>query len=398
MVRAFGWAAILTLAATAAAAQAGSWRGEMTLDGSTVAVVVHLEESAGGWSGTLDVPPQAIEGLPLEELAIDGESVAFSVPGLPGAPRFEGSLDGSAFAGSVEADASRPPATDIEILPLERDESGAWAVLRPYAATDRDGYDNQPAFLPDGSALLYTSQRGDQSDVYRYDMRSGRSERVTDTAESEYSPTPMPDGERFSVVRVEPDGTQRLWAFPLAGGDPELLLPDVAPVGYHAWLDEDTVALFVLGDPITLQIASVASGASRVVAENVGRSLHRIPGTSALSYLDQSAEPWMLRRFDPEEGSTSILGKALPESEDYAWAPDGSLVMGSATVLFRGLPGNHEIAWSALTDLADEGLGGITRLAVSPDGRSIAFVVERPAAGTPETVTGTFALRRAEHP
>lgn len=390
------WA--LVLAATAAGAQAGRWEGELTLDGATVAVVVHLAAGAEGWSGSLDVPPQAIAGLPLEELAVAGETVSFTVPGLPGAPRFAGRLDGPRLAGTVEAAATAPPATDIRLLPVEVDDEGRWTVLRPVVVTDRDGYDNQPAFEPDGAALLFTSQRGEQSDVYRYELASGETGRVTDTAESEYSPTPMPGGERFSAVRVEADGTQRLWSFPRGGGEPQLLLPGIAPVGYHAWLDGETVALFVLGDPITLRLASLASGEARVVAENVGRSLHRIPGEAALSYLDKSTEPWSIRRFDPAEGSTGTLGRSLAESEDYAWAPDGSLVMGSGSVLFRGRRRGGEIEWSVLVDLGEEGLGRITRLAVSADGRWLAVVVDRPVSGAPGTVTGTFELARVDEP
>ena len=398
----------LALAASTAWAQAGRWEGELTLDGATALIVVHLEASADGWSGSLDVPPQAIEGLALEDLRVDGSAVAFAVPGLPGGPRFSGRIDSGAerdggvvateLAGTVEAEAARPPATDIQLLPVELAEDGRWTVLRPYAATDRDGYDNQPAFEPDGEGLLYTSQRGGQTDVYRYDLASGGTVQVTDTTESEYSPTPMPGGQRFSVVRVEADGTQRLWSFPLAGGEPELLLPDIAPVGYHAWLDADTLALFVLGEPITLRIASLAGGETRVVAETVGRSLHRIPGAGGLSYLDKSSDPWVLRHYGPEKGATGVLGKVLPESEDYAWAPDGSLVMGSGALLYRGVRRGGEIEWSVLADLGEEGLGPITRLAVSPDGRTLAVVVERPAAGAPETVTGSFELTRVGEP
>lgn len=408
MARSWRIAWTLALAAAAARAQAGRWEGAMTLDGSTVAIVVRLEQSDGEWSGSLDVPPQAIEGLALEELRVEGQEVAFAVSGLPGGPRFAGRIDLEAdrrgqvveveLRGTVEAEAARPPATDIQLLPVELGEDGRWTVLRPYPATDRDGYDNQPAFEPDGEGLLYTSQRGDQTDVYRYDLASGETVQVTDTSESEYSPTPMPGGERFSVVRVEADGTQRLWSFPLAGGAPELLLPGIAPVGYHAWLDADTLALFVLGEPITLRIASLAGGEARVVAETVGRSLHRIPGAGGLSYLDKSSDPWTLRHYGPEEGATGALGKALPESEDYAWAPDGSLIMGSGALLYRGVRRGREIEWSVLTDLGEEGLGPITRLAVSPDGRTLAVVVERPAAGPPETVTGTFELTRVGEP
>lgn len=392
------WRLALALVGSTAWAQAGGWEGELTLEGSTVAVAVHLAESSAGWSGSLDVPPQSIAGLPLEELRVEGGEVSFTVPGLPGAPRFAGRLDDGRLTGTVEAVSTAPPATDIRLLPVEVDEEGRWTVLRPVAVTDRDGYDNQPAFEPDGAALLFTSQRGDRTDVYRYELATGETSRVTETAESEYSPTPMPGGERFSVVRVEADGSQRLWSFPRGGGEPELLLPGVAPVGYHAWLDADTVALFVLGDPITLRLASLASGEARVVAEHVGRSLHRIPGETALSYVDKTSDEWVVRRFDPAEGSTGTLGRLLPGSEDYAWAPDGSLVMGSGPVVWRGVRRGREIEWSVLVDLADEGLGTVTRLAVSPDGRWLAVVVDRPAADEAETVTGTFELTRAGEP
>jgi len=69
--------------------------------------------------------------------------------------------------------------------------------------------------MPDGHGVLYTSIRNKQADIYRYDLQSGATTQVTNTAESEYSPTLMPDRKNISVVRVEADGkTQRLWKFP----------------------------------------------------------------------------------------------------------------------------------------------------------------------------------------
>ncbi|MDX1675452.1 MAG: hypothetical protein R3314_11715, partial [Longimicrobiales bacterium] len=141
--------------------------------------------------------------------------------------------------------------TDIYLLPLDRQEDGRLvAAGEPRPVTDRDGYDNQPHFTPDGR-LLYTSIRDGQADTYLYDPATGETTRVTTTPESEYSPTPIPGSDRFSVVRVEADSTQRLWSFAPDGSRPRLVLEDVAPVGYHAWSD-DRVALFVLGDPPTL--------------------------------------------------------------------------------------------------------------------------------------------------
>ena len=128
--------------------------------------------------------------------------------------------------------------------------------------TNSPGYDNQPSFTPDGGGILFTSIRGGgtQTDIYRYSVAAGTSARVTDTPESEYSPTMTPDGAHISVIRVESDGAQRLWRFTLDGRAPELVLADVKPVGYHAWTDDHTLALFVLGSPATLQIADTRTG------------------------------------------------------------------------------------------------------------------------------------------
>ena len=38
------------------------------------------------------------------------------------------------------------------------------------------------------------------------------------------------------------------------------MLADVKPVGYHAWADDHTLALFVLGQPATLQLADTRTG------------------------------------------------------------------------------------------------------------------------------------------
>ena len=162
---------------------------------------------------------------------------------------------------------------------------------RPVNLTDQPCYDNQPFFLPDSSGFLYTSNRDGQTDVYRYDLARGSTHRVTATPESEYSPTVIPDRTAFTVVRVEADGTQRLWRFPLEGGAPTLLLPGIAPVGYHAWGFRDTLGLFVLGDPPVLHVADAGTGRGRVVTENIGRSLNKIPPAARRSASSTRATP-----------------------------------------------------------------------------------------------------------
>lgn len=62
------------------------WAGEMTmLDGSKLAFELTLERGAGGWSGRVSVPAQAILGLPASELEVAEDQLSF-VLRLPGVP------------------------------------------------------------------------------------------------------------------------------------------------------------------------------------------------------------------------------------------------------------------------------------------------------------------------
>ena len=112
-----------------------------------------------------------------------------------------------------------PPSSDIFVVDV-KSQDGQMKFGQPMKITNTVGYNNQPSFLPDGHSILYTSIRDKQADIYRYDIRSGSATQITNTSESEFSPTLMPGGKFISVVRVEADGTQRLWKFPLAGGTP----------------------------------------------------------------------------------------------------------------------------------------------------------------------------------
>jgi WD40 repeat protein len=275
------------------------------------------------------------------------------------------------------AAAQQPPGTDVYLLDLSV-RGGRMQLGKALNITDRDGYDNQPSFTADGRSVLYTSIREDgQADIYRYDIARRQTVRVTRTAESEYSPTLTPDRRGISVVRVEPDSTQRLWRFGLDGGEGELLLPDVRPVGYHAWADGNTVALFVLGSPATLQFADLRTGQSTVVAENIGRSLHRVPGRAAISFLRKTAEGerW-IEEIDVASRTVRPLVRPLDPGEDYAWTPDGKLLMGQGSKLFlwdRSTGGE----WREIADLEGAGIREITRIAVSPKGDRIALVGAR---------------------
>lgn len=259
------------------------------------------------------------------------------------------------------------PATDIYLVPL----GATLAVGVPVNITNRPGYNNQPSFTPDGRAILYTSIREDaQSDIYRYDLDAKSTARVTATPESEYSPTVMPGGRRFSVIRVEKDSAQRLWSFALDGADPKLVIESLKPVGYHAWLDANSVVMFVLGRPNALVKGDLRSGKMDTLARGIGRSLAKIPG--GFSFTQDVDSATHLRGMDPSTGRTWEVATLPRRVQDVVWLPNGTLVIGSESKLFARTKGATD--WTQIADLSSAGLRSITRLAVSPDGKFLAIV------------------------
>lgn len=268
------------------------------------------------------------------------------------------------------------PGTDIVLFPLTAEDGAPWSVGAPIRVTDRPGYDNQPSFTADGAALLFTSIRGDrQADIYRFDLIARAESQLTRTEEAEYSATVMPDGDGFSVIQVEEDGTQRLWAFDMDGTNPRLLLPEIAPVGYHAWTINRALALFILGDPPTLQVVPPGGDRGRELAANIGRSLHAIPGEPAFSFLQNGPDGATIQAIDPAMGRIRPLAPALEGSQDYTWGPGSTLLMADETGLYRWPTGRRQAeVWEPVTGLPAD-LGLITRMAVSPDGLWLAVVV-----------------------
>lgn len=277
-------------------------------------------------------------------------------------------------APQTQTQAASPPTADIYAVPIEP-QAHVWKFGKPVNMTARKGYENQPFFLPNGKTLLFTSIREEeQADIYESDLSGRKLTRLTHTPESEFSPTLTPDGKHFSVVRVEQDETQRLWRFSLAGENPELVLKSIKPVGYHYWIDTNRVALFILGEPDTLQVVELGTEKATQIAANPGRSIRMNPRNGRLTFVEKRSEKeWWIREYDLRSGETTDLVQTLPGSEDFAWTPHGILLMANGSKLYEWEAGKN---WSEIADFSARGLENITRLAISPDTKWIALVAQ----------------------
>jgi len=187
---------------------------------------------------------------------------------------------------------------------------------------------------------------------------------------------------------VEADGTQRLWRFTADGRDSHLVFDAIKPVGYHAWADDRTVVLYVLGQPgtnqpSTLHVADSRTGTERQVAIDVGRSLQRIPGTSHVSFVQRQRigdkVTLTIQELDPSSGSIKALTPAVEGATeaDCAWLPDGTLLMAHDDRLYawrRTTMSSAPSSWREVASFDRLGVHGVTRLAVSPKGDRIALV------------------------
>ena len=83
---------------------AGHWEGHIEIPGQPLAVKIDLAVEDTDWSGTIDIPAQGAEGLPLSEIHVEeddaGVHVKFSIRGIPGNPTFDGQLQEAVISGT----------------------------------------------------------------------------------------------------------------------------------------------------------------------------------------------------------------------------------------------------------------------------------------------------------
>lgn len=288
----------------------------------------------------------------------------------------------TAFATALTLSAQRLDHHDILLFSLNKKTDGHWEIHTPRFCTafNPTGYNNQPNFFSNNELYLTAQTPHDttQTDIYALDLLVRTITPVTATrATSEYSPVPMPGGRRFSAVRVEEDGNQRLWSFPLDRSDngrPEF--PAIFNVGYHCWLRDTLAALFIVGDDgaaHTLCTANTRNQQLLRIAANPGRCLQPLPD-GRLAFVTKSSETWFLKTWDVTKPIPEIVTIMPPGSEDFAVLADGTYLTGNGAKLFQYAKG-RDTEWKLVADLSQYGVKSISRMAVSGDGK-LAVVVQ----------------------
>jgi hypothetical protein len=212
-------------------------------------------------------------------------------------------------------------------------------LSNPKNITNRKGYDNQPFFHPSQPLLYYTAMQEGQTDIWSYNLKTGVGLQITNTIDSEYSPTVTPNKKYLScIVQRKSNGDQDLVKYNIKNPTETRMIFEsqkTGKIGYQAWLNPNELISFVLGNPQTLHYQHLISKKDTIIATNIGRSLHLIPKQKAFSFVQQIEKKWLIRSFNPQKNTIIDIAESHPDSEHYnAWLSENTILESRNTDIF----------------------------------------------------------------
>ncbi len=286
----------------------------------------------------------------------------------------------SAGFGTIRPATAQPP-VPVNLYVADIKYRGQAIIIgTPRKITGDRGVSSQPAFTPDGKAILYISRRDSanaQSDVYRIDLASSTETRITSTAENENSPSVTPDG-KLMVIRWIPATLFKEWGpwiYDMKGNPLSAVLPGADTVGYYARVDANRIAMVRPKSRTTIAIFDRRTKTMTdydLPVANLPPQL--IPGKNAISYTrPDSLGRNQIRRLDLKTMDTSVVAPALAGRIVHAWTPRGAILMGKGNAIYSLKPGASS-KWKQVAAFSKPDLQAISTYVVSPAGDKVILI------------------------
>jgi len=285
----------------------------------------------------------------------------------------------------ASATAATAQINDSEVWIGSLDMSGGrLAVSNLVNISNHPEYDNQPAFFPDGSRVVFTSQIADLDDTGHavqsviYDIANGSSTPMKGALG--FSPTPAADGKSLMMLREghvvlrDPSGH-------------ETALTETKDAGYYARFDDRTWVLFMNDKQRRIVIYDATTKALDTMAVGANTAPFRVPGKRAVTFV--ASEPFpapegeaaknaprklVLRQLDLNDRHVTTLATIpFATSGSHVWTSRGTLLIASGHTIYEWNPA-HPDDWPKAAEFDNPELQGLTRIALSPRGDHIALV------------------------
>lgn len=275
------------------------------------------------------------------------------------------------------------------------------------ALTAGDAWEGHPVWSRDGARLAYASDRFGDLDVFVLTVASGETTRLTHHDADDVPLDFSPDGARvlFSSARVDTATSSyfptkalpELYEVPVEGGPPRMVLtvpasearwsPDGARLAYvdekayeNRWRQRDTSAF-----ARDVWIHDTESGRHTKLTRNPGGDHSPVWSTDGGALYMQSeldGGSFNVRRVTLDGASTTLTAHAPHPARGLSSSRDGLLVYSLHGELYRvreGQPPRRievELPTARLVDPPTPRpvAGAVREMAVSPDGREVAFV------------------------
>jgi Tol biopolymer transport system component len=264
--------------------------------------------------------------------------------------------------------------------------------------TFAEGIEEYPAWSPDGKALLYTGEMGKVRKIFRKDLSSGQDSQLTHGDSDDLQPAWSPDGKRVAFVRARQPGVKLqpgdvfglfvdgdVWVLDLATGAESKLVenafnPAYSPTGDRiavdaSWvgprriwtLDRDGHNPQQISTDTSEEVAHVAPAWSPDGKKIVFQNLLRTKFDVRVVNLDSKQMVWITNDF-----FTNIRP---------AWAPSGKFIYFSSYrsggINVWRAPMNRAGALAGALQQVTTGAGQDVEIAVSPDGKRLAYATLR---------------------
>ncbi|MEA2489750.1 MAG: hypothetical protein QOH21_1542 [Acidobacteriota bacterium] len=234
------------------------------------------------------------------------------------------------------------------------------------------GYDNQPAFFPDGNTLLYAKQIDNLDDTglgvqaQLVDLASGATRALGDA--HGFSPTPTTDGKQLMLLRQG-----RVFLHDLAGKEVKPLT-DTNDAGYFTPFDDRTWVLFLNNPERPILIYDTRTGGREGMATHATTAPYRIPNARAVTFVAEEDSKRVLRKLDLKTKTVTTLATIpFPSAGQHTWTIRGSVLIASGPTIYEWRPELPNL-WQPVYRAEHPDLQGITRIALSPRGDRIALV------------------------
>lgn len=266
---------------------------------------------------------------------------------------------------------SQVPNTDVWLFKFETTKQKETVLADPLNVSNREGYDNQPSFSPDGKNLYYVMMKDDgQTDIYCYDLKSKINKPITHSKESEYSPSILPGGKKMGTVMVEKDSVQRIHLLnPELGFDDAKI--DIDSIGYYTFMNADTLIYYKLTQPHSLRYYSQSQKEDKWLCNNPIRTFKSV-NRHCLIYGMKDSVSVTFYKYDFLLRKATRYAIYPSTSEDIFWDDKLGLLKSEGTQILRYDEEKRE--WLLLYELSSFGIKKITRFCIHPAHKYLSVV------------------------